>query len=158
MFWLYFLIRKTQVKVKSFAILWSDFTSLSELSARTAHLSGPSPVGSWHISQRPILWWYLLHVEPDPCCLYFTLTKPWLLYFFKERKGTKLDILFFFFSGPGIQWISPVCYAEMIKARNYLLPGLQDIINNTSLAELEKRLKETPFNPPKVGKKIKWSR
>uniref|UniRef100_A0A3Q1M0L7 Poly(A)-specific ribonuclease PARN n=1 Tax=Bos taurus TaxID=9913 RepID=A0A3Q1M0L7_BOVIN len=25
-----------------------------------------------------------------------------------------------------------------------------DIINNTSLAELEKRLKETPFNPPKV--------
>nr|XP_048289195.1 poly(A)-specific ribonuclease PARN isoform X3 [Myodes glareolus] len=28
------------------------------------------------------------------------------------------------------------------------LPG--DIINNTSLAELEKRLKETPFNPPKV--------
>uniref|UniRef100_A0A8C7C1B6 Poly(A)-specific ribonuclease PARN n=1 Tax=Neovison vison TaxID=452646 RepID=A0A8C7C1B6_NEOVI len=38
----------------------------------------------------------------------------------------------------------------MIKARNYLLPGLQDIINNTSLAELEKRLKETPFNPPKV--------
>ncbi|XP_036164862.1 poly(A)-specific ribonuclease PARN isoform X4 [Myotis myotis] len=27
----------------------------------------------------------------------------------------------------------------------------KDIINNTSLAELEKRLKETPFNPPKVG-------
>nr|XP_039334175.1 poly(A)-specific ribonuclease PARN isoform X1 [Saimiri boliviensis boliviensis] len=26
----------------------------------------------------------------------------------------------------------------------------KDIINNTSLAELEKRLKETPFNPPKV--------
>ncbi|GAB5583056.1 poly(A)-specific ribonuclease PARN isoform X1 [Prionailurus iriomotensis] len=26
----------------------------------------------------------------------------------------------------------------------------RDIINNTSLAELEKRLKETPFNPPKV--------
>ncbi|OBS74666.1 hypothetical protein A6R68_14788 [Neotoma lepida] len=26
----------------------------------------------------------------------------------------------------------------------------QDIINNTSLAELEKRLKETPFDPPKV--------
>uniref|UniRef100_A0A2K5VQZ8 Poly(A)-specific ribonuclease PARN n=1 Tax=Macaca fascicularis TaxID=9541 RepID=A0A2K5VQZ8_MACFA len=27
----------------------------------------------------------------------------------------------------------------------------KDIINNTSLAELEKRLKETPFSPPKVG-------
>ncbi|XP_006146609.1 poly(A)-specific ribonuclease PARN [Tupaia chinensis] len=26
----------------------------------------------------------------------------------------------------------------------------KDLINNTSLAELEKRLKETPFNPPKV--------
>ncbi|KAK1344827.1 hypothetical protein QTO34_013530 [Cnephaeus nilssonii] len=39
---------------------------------------------------------------------------------------------------------------KMMKACNSLLTGLQDIINNTSLAELEKRLKETPFNPPKV--------
>uniref|UniRef100_A0A8C2YTN0 Poly(A)-specific ribonuclease PARN n=1 Tax=Chinchilla lanigera TaxID=34839 RepID=A0A8C2YTN0_CHILA len=37
-----------------------------------------------------------------------------------------------------------------IKCHNSLRPGFQDIINNTSLAELEKRLKETPFNPPKV--------
>ncbi|KAB0398315.1 hypothetical protein E2I00_016905, partial [Balaenoptera physalus] len=43
-----------------------------------------------------------------------------------------------------------VCCAEMMKAHHSLLTGLQDIINNTSLAELEKRLKETPFNPPKV--------
>ncbi|XP_041532498.1 poly(A)-specific ribonuclease PARN isoform X2 [Microtus oregoni] len=33
----------------------------------------------------------------------------------------------------------------------------KDIINNTSLAELEKRLKETPFDPPKVGNiQISW--
>jgi hypothetical protein len=37
---------------------------------------------------------------------------------------------------------------------NSPLTALQDIINNTSLAELEKRLKETPFDPPKVGKNI----
>ena len=43
-----------------------------------------------------------------------------------------------------------------MKACNSLLTGLQDIINNTSLAELEKRLKETPFNPPKVGKNTKY--
>lgn len=48
-----------------------------------------------------------------------------------------------------------VCCTEMMKAHHSLLTGLQDIINNTSLAELEKRLKETPFNPPKVGKNIK---
>uniref|UniRef100_F7IPB1 Poly(A)-specific ribonuclease PARN n=1 Tax=Callithrix jacchus TaxID=9483 RepID=F7IPB1_CALJA len=39
---------------------------------------------------------------------------------------------------------------EVMKSHNSLLSGLQDIINNTSLAELEKRLKETPFSPPKV--------
>lgn len=44
----------------------------------------------------------------------------------------------------------------MMKACNSLLTGLQDIINNTSLAELEKRLKEAPFNPPKVGKNTKY--
>lgn len=29
---------------------------------------------------------------------------------------------------------------------------LQELITNTSLAELEKQLKEGPFKPPKVGK------
>jgi hypothetical protein len=47
-----------------------------------------------------------------------------------------------------------IYHTEMMKCYNPLFPGLQDIINNTSLAELEKRLKETPFNPPKVGKNI----
>lgn len=41
-----------------------------------------------------------------------------------------------------------------MKCPNSPPPALQDIINNTSLAELEKRLKETPFDPPKVGKNI----
>ena len=41
-----------------------------------------------------------------------------------------------------------------MKCPNSPLTALQDVINNTSLAELEKRLKETPFDPPKVGKNI----
>uniref|UniRef100_A0A8C6A1C1 Poly(A)-specific ribonuclease PARN n=1 Tax=Marmota marmota marmota TaxID=9994 RepID=A0A8C6A1C1_MARMA len=44
-----------------------------------------------------------------------------------------------------------VCCLLMMKCCASLLPHLQDIINNTSLAELEKRVKETPFSPPKVG-------
>uniref|UniRef100_A0A8C6A1B4 Poly(A)-specific ribonuclease PARN n=1 Tax=Marmota marmota marmota TaxID=9994 RepID=A0A8C6A1B4_MARMA len=43
-----------------------------------------------------------------------------------------------------------VCCLLMMKCCASLLPHLQDIINNTSLAELEKRVKETPFSPPKV--------
>lgn len=43
---------------------------------------------------------------------------------------------------------------SQMRSPNSPPSALQDIINNTSLAELEKRLKETPFNPPKVGKNI----
>uniref|UniRef100_A0A4X1VQM8 Poly(A)-specific ribonuclease PARN n=1 Tax=Sus scrofa TaxID=9823 RepID=A0A4X1VQM8_PIG len=38
----------------------------------------------------------------------------------------------------------------MHTVHQFYCPLPADIINNTSLAELEKRLKETPFNPPKV--------
>ncbi|KAK2494752.1 hypothetical protein MC885_001987 [Smutsia gigantea] len=38
----------------------------------------------------------------------------------------------------------------MHTVHQFYCPLPSDIINNTSLAELEKRLKETPFNPPKV--------
>nr|KAF6490525.1 poly(A)-specific ribonuclease [Molossus molossus] len=38
----------------------------------------------------------------------------------------------------------------MHTVHQFCCPLPEDIINNTSLAELEKRLKETPFNPPKV--------
>lgn len=70
----------------------------------------------------------------------------------KNTRG-QYEMLFF------LSWHSlnlfNICCTEMMKAHNSLLAGLQDIINNTSLAELEKRLKETPFNPPKVGKNVK---
>nr|KAF6366808.1 poly(A)-specific ribonuclease [Pipistrellus kuhlii] len=38
----------------------------------------------------------------------------------------------------------------MHTVHQFCCPLPEDIINNTSLAELEKRLKEAPFNPPKV--------
>uniref|UniRef100_A0A8C3WII5 Poly(A)-specific ribonuclease PARN n=1 Tax=Catagonus wagneri TaxID=51154 RepID=A0A8C3WII5_9CETA len=38
----------------------------------------------------------------------------------------------------------------MHTIHQFYCPLPADIINNTSLAELEKRVKETPFNPPKV--------
>ncbi|ELW67669.1 Poly(A)-specific ribonuclease PARN [Tupaia chinensis] len=38
----------------------------------------------------------------------------------------------------------------MHTVHQFYCPLPADLINNTSLAELEKRLKETPFNPPKV--------
>ncbi|KAG8513493.1 Poly(A)-specific ribonuclease PARN [Galemys pyrenaicus] len=38
----------------------------------------------------------------------------------------------------------------MHTVHQFYCPLPADIINNTSLAELEKRLKDTPFNPPKV--------
>uniref|UniRef100_A0A8D2E2G0 Poly(A)-specific ribonuclease PARN n=1 Tax=Sciurus vulgaris TaxID=55149 RepID=A0A8D2E2G0_SCIVU len=38
----------------------------------------------------------------------------------------------------------------MHTVHQFYSPLPADIINNTSLAELEKRVKETPFNPPKV--------
>lgn len=74
-----------------------------------------------------------------------------LLCFFKEHKGAVLDTFFFFF-GPDCESLVDVAlrWWQLLP----VFPGLQDIINNTSLAELEKRLKETPFNPPKVGKNI----
>lgn len=77
---------------------------------------------------------------------------------FKEHKGAVLDALlfflfFFFFGSRRSANLSDVrCCTETMKAHSSLLTGLQDLINNTSLAELEKRLKETPFTPPKVGK------
>lgn len=46
--------------------------------------------------------------------------------------------------------LSPLYEASWSPSHSALC--LQEIINNTSLAELEKRLKETPFSPPKVGK------
>lgn len=75
-----------------------------------------------------------------------------LLCFFKEHKGAVLGTFFFF-----LVLIVHESLVNVALRRWQLLPvfpGLQDIINNTSLAELEKRLKETPFNPPKVGKNI----
>ncbi|KAH0506204.1 Poly(A)-specific ribonuclease PARN, partial [Microtus ochrogaster] len=42
------------------------------------------------------------------------------------------------------------CPLPAMRYPNSPPSALQDIINNTSLAELEKRLKETPFDPPKV--------
>lgn len=60
--------------------------------------------------------------------------------------------LFFFGSRRSANLSDVRCCTETMKAHSSLLTGLQDLINNTSLAELEKRLKETPFTPPKVGK------
>lgn len=45
-------------------------------------------------------------------------------------------------------------HSQMRSNPNSPASSLQDIINNTSLAELEKRLKETPFDPPRVGKNV----
>lgn len=57
-----------------------------------------------------------------------------------------------FFHMYTLNWLSLI--SSEMKCPNSPLAALQDIINNTSLAELEKRLKETPFDPPKVGKNV----
>lgn len=61
-------------------------------------------------------------------------------------------MLFFFCVYPEMTLLN-LSHSQM-RSPNSPPSALQDIINNTSLAELEKRLKETPFDPPKVGKNI----
>ena len=76
--------------------------------------------------------WFLSHIEKKDSCVSL-----------KNTRGQCYILFLVLILGDSELTAAPPCAS-----------CLQDFINNTALAELEKRLKETPFNPPEVGKNI----